>query len=613
MERMERLREKARKLTEKPGVYLMKDKTGEIIYVGKAKRLKNRVSSYFRKNSSHNEKVRKMVSLVEDFDFIVTDSEFEALVLECSLIKQYDPKYNILLKDDKGYHYIRISNDPYPRITSEKQRTGAGVFLGPYTSSFAVKEAVNEVNKVFQLPTCTRKFNFEKKSRPCLNYYIKQCFGACLGTMSREEYLELIDQAVQYLKSGSAQSVEQMTREMELASEQLNFEKAIRLREQIKAIKKIAESQKIILGEHRNLDVIAMAQNGLSACFAILKFRDGKLVDKDDFILSDVYDPVEVRNDFVSRYYTNHPDVPQRVLVDEEKMDLPLLEQYLNRLSDHRVYLTVPQRGEGRKLIQMAMSNAAEQLSYKVKHTGREIAALDELSRLLGLSKTPEIIEAYDISNLGDSGIVGGMVVFENGRPSKKDYRKFSIQSTASQDDYGSMREMLDRRFARYKSQEGEDSSFGRLPDLILLDGGKGHVAAVKEIFTKYGIHLPYFGMVKDDRHRTRAIAKEGGEISISSYKSAFHLLTRIQDEVHRYTISYQRKVRKKSMMELELTQVPGIGEKKAMAILRRFRTKAALREATAEELAAAAKVNLEKANEIKDFIENSGMIEQRK
>lgn len=603
MERMERLQEKARQLTDKPGVYLMKDNMGEVIYVGKAKRLKNRVSSYFRKNSSHNEKVRKMVSNVQDFDFIVTDSEFEALVLECSLIKQYDPKYNILLKDDKGYHYIKISSDPYPKITSEKQHTGTGTFIGPYTSSMAVKQTVNEVNKVFRLPTCTRKFNFQRNTRPCLNYYIKQCAGICLGKISEKEYQETIRQAVDYIKGGSTQSIEKLTKEMEQASEQLDFERAIRIRDRIQAIQKISEDQKVILGNQKQIDVIAMAQNGTTVCFSLLKFRHGKMVDKSDFIFDDVYDPIEVRNDFISCYYTSHPDFPKIVLTDEVNIDQSLLTDYLTKLAGYKVEIQVPQRGENRKLVQMAMSNAAEQLSYKVKRSGRAIAALDELSRLLGLSSTPEIIEAYDISNLGDSGIVGGMVVFENGQPKKSDYRKFAIHSTNTRDDYGSMREMLERRFSRYQTEQGE-SSFGRLPDLILLDGGKGHVAAVKEIFQKYGIDVPYFGMVKDDKHRTRAIAKEGGEISIAAYKSAFHLLTRIQDEVHRYTISYQRNVRKKTMLEMEITRVKGIGEKKALAILRHFKTKTALYNATVEELCQVAKIKPETARELQLFLE---------
>lgn len=606
MDRMERLREKARNLTDKPGVYLMKDNSGEVIYVGKAKILKNRVSSYFRKNSSHNEKVRKMVSNVEDFDFIITNSEFEALVLECSLIKQYSPKYNILLKDDKGYHYIKVSDDVFPRITAEKQKVGSGMFVGPYTSSFAVRQAVDEANKVFMLPTCTRKFTGRvKNGRPCLNYYIKQCAGACTGKIPLEEYSRLIKEAMDYIKGGSAQSVEILTRQMEEAADRLDFEKAMELRNRIRAIKKVGESQKIILDEHKNLDVIAMAQNGLTVCFVVLKFREGRLVDKVDYTLKEVYDPLEVRSDFVARYYSAVQDIPKVVEIDEQGLDTGLLSDYLTQLAGHKVSLFAPQRGEGKRLVQMAMSNAAEQLSYKVKRTGREVAALDELTRLLGLPRTPEYIEAYDISNLGDSGIVGGMVVFENGTPKKSAYKKFAIKSTGTRDDYASMREMLSRRLARYEEEKETGESFGRIPDLILLDGGKGHVAAVGEVIDSFGLNIPYFGMVKDDRHRTRAIARQGGEISISSFKSAFSLVTRIQDEVHRYTISYQRKVRKKTMFEMELTKIKGIGEKKALTLFRHFKTKSAFRKADVEEIARVGRITTEKAQEIQQFMNN--------
>ena len=607
MDRMERLREKARNLTDMPGVYLMKDNTGEVIYVGKAKVLKNRVSSYFRNNSSHDEKVRKMVSNVEDFDFIVTNSEFEALVLECSLIKQYNPKYNILLKDDKGYHYIKVSDDVFPRITAEKQKVGSGIFVGPYTSSFAVRQAVDEANRVFMLPTCNRKFTGRKlrNSRPCLNYYIKQCMGACTGKIPRDDYNDLIKQAMDYIKGGSTQSVEQLTRQMEEAADRLDFEKAMELRNRIKAIQKVAESQKIILDEHKNLDVIAMAQNGLVVCFVILKFREGRLVDKVDYTIKEVYDPIEVRSDFLARYYSTTQDIPKVVEIDEQGLDTALLSEYLTKLAGHKVTLFAPQRGEGKRLIQMAMNNAAEQLSYKVKRTGREVAALDELTRLLGLSRTPEYIEAYDISNLGDSGIVGGMVVFENGTPKKSAYKKFAIKSTDTRDDYASMREMLSHRLSRYREEQETGEGFGRLPDLILLDGGKGHVTAVGEVIDSFGLEIPYFGMVKDDRHRTRAIARQGGEIAISTFKSAFSLVTRIQDEVHRYTISYQRKVHKKTTFELELTKIKGIGEKKALALFRHFKTKSAFRQADVDEIAEVGKITTEKAKEIQQFMNN--------
>lgn len=603
MERLDFLRDKARRLTTKPGVYLMKNHENEIIYVGKAKNLKNRVSSYFRNLASHNEKVKRMVSHVVDFDFIVTDSEFEALVLECSLIKQYAPKYNILLKDDKGYHYISISNEDYPRITAVKQQPKEGEYLGPFMSSFSVRQAVDEANRVFCLPTCTHSFQKGTQKRPCLNYYIHQCAGACMGKIAKEEHQEAVKQAVAYLKNGSADSISEMTKQMEDASAQMDFERAMRLRDRIAAIQKVAEGQKIYLEEEKDLDIIAAAQMNHDWSVAVLKFRNGHMVDKDDYFFSGVLDPITMREEFIARYYTGTELPPKVVLVDRMDSEPSVLTEYLSRLAGCRVTLRVPQRGEGKRLVEMAISNAVEQLAYRVRKNGREIAALEELTQILGLSQPPNYIEAYDISNLGDRGIVGGMVVFENGLPSRKNYRKFAMKEVELQDDYASMREMLSRRFSRYHLEKESQEGFGRLPSLILLDGGLGHLSVAKEVLFEQNISVPCFGMVKDRRHRTRAIAADGGELSVSSFHAAFALLTRIQDEVHRYTISYQKTVRKKSMLELELTRIPGIGDKKATAILRHFKSRIELKNASAEELSKVAKVPISKAKEILDFI----------
>ena len=602
MDRLEQLRNQARQLTTKPGVYLMKNQKDEVIYVGKAKNLKNRVSSYFRNLASHNEKVLSMVSHVATFDFIVTDSEFEALVLECSLIKQYDPKYNILLKDDKGYHYISISQEDYPRITAVKQQPKTGEYLGPFMSSFSVRQAVDEANRVFRLPTCSRSFQKNAK-RPCLNYYIQKCSGACMGKLSKKEYRETVDQAVAYLKNGSEDSIREMTTQMEEASAQMDFERAIRLRDRMAAIQKVAQGQKIYLEEEKNLDVIAAAQIDHDWAVAILKFRNGHMVDKDDYFFSGVLNPLTVRDDFIARYYTAVNPPPKVVLLDHMESDISVLADYLSQLSGFRVTLRVPQRGEGKHLVDMAMSNAVEQLACRVRKNEREIVAIKELTQMLGLTKTPDYIEAYDISNLGDRGIVGGIVVFENGLPSRKNYRKFAMKEVVLRDDYASMREMLSRRFSRYQQEKEKQEGFGRLPDLILLDGGLGHLSVAKEVLKEQQLFIPCFGMIKDQRHRTRAIAADGGELSITSFRAAFSLITRIQDEVHRYTVSYQKTVRKKSMLELELTRVPGIGTKKASAILRKFKTRTELKHASAEELAKVAKVSSQKAEEILDFI----------
>lgn len=594
---IEQLKQKALSLTMQPGVYLMKDKQGEIIYVGKAKALKNRVVSYFRQNSSHNEKVRKMVSMVNDFDYIVTSSEFEALVLECSLIKHYSPKYNILLKDDKGYHYIHISDEEYPHISVALQKTESGTYLGPYTSGFVVKQTVEQVNKIFRLPTCSRKFPQDfRKGRPCLNFHIKQCVGLCQGKMSKEEYHALLEDALDYIRSGGSVNVDKMREEMEAAAENLEFEKAARLRDRLNAIVKVGDTQVVLLPENRSMDVWGFVKNHLMACGVVLKFREGRLSDKENFIFDEVYDLKDVRDELMTRYYASTQDFPKAVVLDEEVEDMELFQQFLRHRSSHAVTATVPQKGERKKLVEMAYNNAVEQLSLKVQRTGREVAALEELGRLLGLPNTPYYIEAYDISNWGETARVGGMIVFENGRPLKSDYKRFAIKEVMGQDDYASMREVLRRRFTRYLEK---DPAFSRLPDLILLDGGKGHVAAVEPLLKEMSIDVPLFGMVKDNRHRTRAITGEGGEIAISTVKSAFTLVTNIQDEVHRFAIAYQRTLHKKVTYESQLRKVKGIGDAKVKALMKEFRTKKRLKEASPDELRQVAKISEETAAEL--------------
>ena len=602
--RLPYLKNRVSNLSLEPGVYLMKDKSGEIIYVGKAKSLKKRVSSYFRDLANHNEKVRKMVSHVYDFDYIVTDSEFEALVLECSLIKQHSPKYNILLKDDKGYHYVLVSDGEYPKITAEKQQTGGGKYIGPYTSSFAVKQSVDEANRVFMLPTCTRKFPQEfRKSRPCLNYYIKQCMGVCRGRISSKEYCEVVNEAVDYIMGGSVQSVEKLTQQMEEASEALDFERAARLRDRIRAIQKVAESQKIIRSDEAEQDIIAFAAGEGTICGVVVKFRGGRLVDKDTHLFADEGDVADVRREFLSRYYLER-EVPKVIAVDQLPEDADLILDLLEQRAGKKVKLYVPQRGEQKKLLEMAYRNATEQLSQKLSYTAKEIAALDELGTLLGLSSTPNYIESYDISNLGDSGVVAGMVVFENAQPLRSAYRKFSMKEVVGQNDYACMQEVIRRRFNRYFEQKDTGKGFGRMPDLILLDGGKGHVSAVEQVLREMDIQVPLFGMVKDDRHRTRAIAVSGGEIAITTFKSAFRLVSSIQDEVHRFAISYQKTVRKKNTFSMRLTEFEGIGPKKAEKLLKTFKTKTAMQQASVEELAKVVSMPPEKAQRLKEFLQ---------
>ena len=602
-----RLSEKARNLTHDPGVYLMKDKKGEIIYIGKAKNLKSRVSQYFQPNNpSHTEKVRRMVENVEDFDYIVVGSEFEALVLECSLIKQNAPKYNILLKDDKGYHYIRVEKGPYPRITAQKQllKDDGADYLGPYTSSYSVTQTVDEVNKIFGLPTCNKKFPQEfRKTRPCLNYHIKQCMGVCRGRISEDEYRAVFDEAMAYIKKGGGSLLSRLEKQMEEAAEALDFERAARLRDRIRAIRHIADTQKVFLINSREQDVIAFAQNMNHAAVAVLKFRNYRLSDKDDYVFPDVYDLPTVRQEFLNQYYLQNGDIPPRILIDEAFDGDTLLSEYLSEKLGRKVSILVPQKGDSKKMVEMAFQNATEKLSKQVMRTGREVAALDELGKLLGLKKPPAYIEAYDISNLGESAKVGGMVVFENGRPLKKAYKKFKIREVEGQDDYSSMREVLIRRLTHYMEEKDSGEGFGRLPDLILLDGGKGHVAAILPVIAQFHLDIPVFGMVKDSRHRTRAIAKDGGEIAISSNRTAFSFVTTVQDEVHRYSINYQKTVHKQSALEITITRVPGIGKKKAEMLLKTYKTRAELLAAAPEELQKTAKVKAETAQELYDFL----------
>ena len=592
---IEELKQKALSLTLQPGVYLMKDKQGQIIYVGKAKALKNRVVSYFRENSSHTEKVRRMVANVWDFDYIVTASEFEALVLECSLIKLHSPKYNILLKDDKGYHYIHITGGDYPRIQAAKQKDGEGTYLGPFVSSFIVKQSVDEANRIFCLPSCSKRFPQEfRKARPCLNFHIHRCFGLCQGKMSREEYQKLIAEAVDYIRHGSAASVDDLQKQMEKAAEGLDFERAARLRDRIRAIQKITATQQVLLDEDKNLDVIAFAQNHLVVCAVVIQYREGRLMDKLTYFFEESSaDLTELRGEFLNQYYAAARDIARVILLDGQPEDPELFAEFARSRAGHAVSVVVPQKGDRRKLVEMAHNNALEQLSDRVQRTGREVAALEQLGSLLGMPSPPLYIEAYDISNWGETGRVGGMIVFENGRPLKSDYKRFSIKEVAGQDDFASMAEVLRRRMRRYLDG---DPAFSRLPDLILLDGGKGQLSAVQKVFAELGVQVPLYGMVKDSRHRTRALVGEGGEIALSAVKSAFTLVTAIQDEVHRFAIAYQRTLHKKANYDSDLKKLPGIGDVKAKAILREFRTKKRILAASPAELGEVAKLPPEKA-----------------
>lgn len=603
--RLPYLREKTAKLTASPGVYIMKNRESTIIYIGKAKNLHNRVSSYFRENPDHLPKVAAMVSNVFDYDFIVTDSEYEALLLECSLIKQHKPKYNILLKDDKGYHYIRISDDDFPRITTEKNTKQSGRYLGPYTSGFITKEAVNEANRVFMLPTCHKKFPQDfGKGRPCLNYHIKTCMGLCRGKISQKSYCTAVAQAIEFIKNGSAESVERMEQEMNDAAERLDFEKAAMLRDRIIAVKKASEKQKIINNCVDSADIIGIAEFYDGVYISVLMYRESRLYDKAVFELEKTDNGEDILGLFMMQFYYSKNDIPKSVVIDHLPEDSELITELLENRSKHRVKLHVPQKGGQLDLLRLAKNNSAEYAALKNNRTGKEVIALEELAQSLGLTKPPRYIEAYDISNLSSESMVAGMIVFEDGRPLKKAYKRFTVKEQELQNDYGSMHEVLKRRLMHIVNQDG-DEYFTRTPDLILLDGGKGHVNAVAPIMRELGLNIPLFGMVKDNKHRTRAIATGGREIQINNLKSAFNLVTRIQDEVHRFSVSYMHSKHKKKTYSSELLTVKGIGEKKAAKLLTKFKTKDNLRHASPEELAVTAGISIDTAKELWKVIQN--------
>jgi len=582
----EELYAKALTLPQQPGVYIMRDSRRNIIYIGKAKKLRNRVQSYFREGVWHQPKVERMVTLANDFDIIVTDSEFEALILECSLIKQHTPKYNILLKDDKGFSWIRVSDEDFPRITVALQKVDDGAqYIGPYLGSFAIRQLVDQATLAFGLPSCPRRFPQDfGKGRTCLNAHIGRCMGLCRGKVSKEEYAGIIADAVTYITKGSKEILRRMEDEMTAASERLEFESAAKLRDAINAIKKAESGQKVIhIDSDLDQDVFAFAASEKSICAVVLKFRDGRLVDKDEQIISDMTSLSEARDEFLSHYYISSADIPRRILVDEEFESLELVQRMLSEQSSRAVTIAKPQRGENAALLSMGYNNAVDRLKREYGRKDRDEASLGELANLLGLPDIPKTIEAYDISNYG-SEAVGGMVVFQDGKPKRSDYKRFIIRDVGGVDDYASMREVMGRRIARY--DEGKNRGFARRPDVILLDGGKGHLMTILEAVRGTSFEdVPFFGMVKDDKHRTRGIVAREGELSVAMHKTAFALISKIQDETHRYTVQYQRQRHSKNAFRSSLTDIQGVGEKRAKLLLRHFKTIEAIRNAALWEL----------------------------
>ena len=585
-----------------PGVYIIRDKEGQIIYIGKAKRLRTRVSQYFREGVPHDAKVTKMISHAFEFDVIVTQSEFEALVLECSQIKQHKPKYNILLKDDKGYSYVKVTREKWPRLSAALQKDDENAdYYGPFTSSFAVREMVEAASDVFRLPRCTRRFPQDiGKGRPCLNAHIGKCMAVCSGKIRNEDYREAVESALHMIRHGQADIMKTLKARMEDAAGRLDFERAALIRDQLAAIEKVSRGQKVVRSEVAEQDVIAFAGSANAVCAAILRFREGRLADKREFLFHDTQDIAALRDEFLPRYYLEDTEfIPKSIAVDEAPAGAQHLQRLLSETKGAKVQLYVPQRGDTKKLVEMARTNAFERLARESGRYAREQRALDETAHLLGLAAPPRVIESYDISNWGDGTSVAGMVVFEDGKPKKAGYRRFKMHTVPGTDDYASMAETLARRAAEY--EKGTNSQFKIKPDLLLIDGGRGQVAAVCAALAGTQLAgVPVFGMVKDSKHRTRGLVDAAGrEIALAMHRGPFTFITSIQDETHRWANDYRRRLQKGRAYSSTLEAVPGVGPATAKALLAHFKTVGAVRAASLDELCAAKGVSKRAASAV--------------
>ncbi len=598
----QQLWEKAKMLPLLPGVYIIRDKEGQIIYIGKAKRLRTRVSQYFREGVPHDAKVTKMISHAFEFDVIVTQSEFEALVLECSQIKQHKPKYNILLKDDKGYSYVKVTREKWPRLSAALQKDDENAdYYGPFTSSFAVREMVEAASDVFRLPRCTRRFPQDiGKGRPCLNAHIGKCMAVCSGKIRNEDYREAVESALHMIRHGQADIMKTLKARMEDAAGRLDFERAALIRDQLAAIEKVSRGQKVVRSEVAEQDVIAFAGSANAVCAAILRFREGRLADKREFLFHDTQDIAALRDEFLPRYYLEDTEfIPKSIAVDEAPAGAQHLQRLLSETKGAKVQLYVPQRGDTKKLVEMARTNAFERLARESGRYAREQRALDETAHLLGLAAPPRVIESYDISNWGDGTSVAGMVVFEDGKPKKAGYRRFKMHTVPGTDDYASMAETLARRAAEY--EKGTNSQFKIKPDLLLIDGGRGQVAAVCAALAGTQLAgVPVFGMVKDSKHRTRGLVDAAGrEIALAMHRGPFTFITSIQDETHRWANDYRRRLQKGRAYSSTLEAVPGVGPATAKALLAHFKTVGAVRAASLDELCAAKGVSKRAASAV--------------
>lgn len=613
------IEEELKKLPGRPGVYIMHDERDDIIYVGKAISLKNRVRQYFQSSRNKSVKITQMVERIRRFEYIVTDSELEALVLECNLIKEHRPKYNTMLKDDKGYPFIKVTlGEDFPRVmVARSMKKDKSKYFGPYTSAGAVNDTIDLIRKLYKLRSCSRNLPRDTgKERPCLYYHIGQCNAPCQGKISREEYRSAIDETLDFLNGNHAPVLEMLQKKMQDASDNMEFEKAMEYRDLINSIHQVAQRQKITHGDGEDKDILALAVDGNDAVVQVFFIRGGKMIGRDHFYLRTAPRDTksEILGSFIKQFYAGTPFVPRELMLEVPIEDQELVETWLSEKRGQRVYLRVPKKGTKEKLVEMAAENAAivlRQDRERIKREeGRTIGAVHEIEKLLDIDCAVRM-EAYDISNISGFESVGSMIVYEKGKPKRSDYRKFKIKTVQGPDDYASMEEVLTRRFSHgleerkelaAKGLNNDMGSFSRFPDLIMMDGGRGQVNIALRVLGKLGISIPVCGMVKDDFHRTRGIYFENVELPIDTHSEAFRLVTRIQDEAHRFAIEYHRSLRSKGQVHSILDDIEGIGPTRRKALMRTFKSLEAVRDATLEQLANAPSMNQRSAQQVYDF-----------
>lgn len=614
------IKEELKKLPQKPGVYLMKDENDHIIYVGKAVVLKNRVRQYFQNSANHTTKIKRMVAQIHSFEYIVTDSELEALILECNLIKKHRPKYNTMLKDDKMYPYIKVTvQEDFPRVLFTRSMVkDKAKYFGPYSSAFAAKDTIELIRKVWKIRSCNRRLPEDiGKERPCLYYHIGQCDAPCQGYVSSQDYKANIEEVIGFLNGKYDPIISMLEEKMLEASENLDFEKAAELRDQLASVKAIAQKQKIINAAMEDQDVIAFAKSEKEALVQVFFIRNGKMIGREHFHMNGIEElsGSEIMTTFVKQFYSGTPFIPKELILQQELDEASIINQWLSDKRGQRVYIKVPQKGEKNKLVELAAKNAMLSLKqfsddYKKKEQ-KSKGALTELMKLLNTEDFIRRIEAYDISNTQGFESVGGMIVFEDGQPKRSDYRKFKIKSVIGPDDYGSLEEVLTRRFKRALEEQREilekglDISYGKfakLPNLLMMDGGKGQVNVALEVLEQLGFEIPVCGMVKDENHRTRGLYYNNQEIDLSKTPQVFQLVTRIQDEVHRFAIEYHKKLRAKKQIQSILDDIGDIGPTRRKNLLKHFGSVEKIRQATLEELKAVDGMNMKSAESVYQF-----------